>query len=106
MDEQGRAGPVRAEQLLKSRSMADSVDMRVVTALPPIPPPLESMSSMRGIADAAVPRARQPQAKAQEDKADDLVSHSKIEGSVEAVAQRIYHRVRRRLASDRERFGG
>ena len=80
--------------------------MRVVTALPPSPPPLESMSAMRGFPDAEAPRARHPQAKAQEDRPDEAVSHSKIEGSVEAVAQRIYHRVRRRLASDRERFGG
>jgi len=34
------------------------------------------------------------------------VSHSKIEGSVDAIAQRIYHRIRRRIQSDRERFGG
>jgi hypothetical protein len=53
-----------------------------------------------------VPRARLPQAKSQDDEADEAVSHSKIEGSVEAVAQRIYHRVKRRMASDRERFGG
>jgi len=38
--------------------------------------------------------------------ADDAVSHSKIEGSVDAIAQRIYHRIRRRIESDRERFGG
>ena len=106
IDEQGRAGPIAPDQLRQARSLAQSVDMRVVTAVPPSPPPLESMSAMRGIPDAEAPRARHPQAKAQEDRPDEAVSHSKIEGSVEAVAQRIYHRVRRRLASDRERFGG
>ena len=106
IDEQGRAGPVVPDQLKKIRSLAQTVDMRVVAALPPTPPPLESMSAMRGIPDAEVPRARHPQARAEEDKAEGAVSYSKIEGSVEAVAQRIYHRVRRRLASDRERFGG
>jgi len=25
---------------------------------------------------------------------------------VDAIAQRIYHRIRQRIASDRERFGG
>ena len=39
-------------------------------------------------------------------EADDAVSHSRIEGSVDAIAQRIYHRIRRRIQSDRERFGG
>lgn len=106
IDEQGRAGPVTPDRLQKLRSIAQSVDMRVVTALPPSPPPLESMSAMRGTADAEVARARHPQARSQEDEAGEAVSQSKIEGSVEAVAQRIYHRVRRRLASDRERFGG
>ena len=33
-------------------------------------------------------------------------SHSKIDGSVDAIAQRIYHRIRRRIQNDRERFGG
>lgn len=106
IDEQGRAGTVAARQVEKARSLAAAVDMRMVAALPPSPPPLESMSAMRGIPDAQAVRARQPQAKEQEDEADEAVSQSKIEGSVEAVAQRIYHRVRRRLASDRERFGG
>jgi hypothetical protein len=105
IDEQGRAGTVTPDRVQKLRSIAQSVDMRVVAALPPSPPPLESMSSMRGIQED-VPRARLPQAKSQDDEADEAVSHSKIEGSVEAVAQRIYHRVKRRMASDRERFGG
>jgi hypothetical protein len=42
----------------------------------------------------------------QHKEASDAVSHSKIEGSVDAIAQRIYHRIRRRIQSDRERFGG
>jgi hypothetical protein len=39
-------------------------------------------------------------------KGEEAVSQSRIEGSVDAIAQRIYHRIRRRIASDRERFGG
>jgi hypothetical protein len=105
IDEQGRAGTVVPGQLQRARSLAQSVDMRVVAAIPPSPPPLESMSAVRGVPDATVPRARQPQAKL-EDEADATASPSRIEGSVEAIAQRIYHRVQRRLASDRERFGG
>jgi len=34
------------------------------------------------------------------------VSHSKIEGSVDAIAQRIYHRIRRRIQSDRSGSAG
>jgi hypothetical protein len=66
---------------------------------------------MGGAASAPVestPRARHKAAGARspESKSDEAVSLSKIEGSVDAVAQRIYHRIRRRIASDRERFGG
>ena len=50
--------------------------------------------------------ARQRHAPGGEHKADENSSQSQIEGSVDAIAQRIYHRIRRRIASDRERFGG
>ena len=45
-------------------------------------------------------------ARSQEPAAEETVSHSRIEGSVEAIAQRIYHRIRQRIAWDRQRFGG
>jgi hypothetical protein len=57
-------------------------------------------------AEKAPVLARQRHAPGAEHQRDDTSSQSQIEGSVEAIAQRIYHRIRRRIASDRERFGG
>ncbi len=82
--------------------------MSIVAAIPPAPPPLESMGS--GMTGGDAPHARgkghghHPHQEHKENA--DAVSHSKIEGSVDAIAQRIYHRIRRRIQSDRERFGG
>ena len=105
MSSSGRAGPISGTAAARARAQA--VEMSIVAAIPPAPPPLESMSSAtRG---AGAPHAR---GKGTGDHAvqgqdtDDVVSHSKIEGSVDAIAQRIYHRIRRRIQSDRERFGG
>jgi len=105
MDEQGRAGPATAGQVRRGKALAQSVEMRIVAAVPPSPPPLHTMG---GGASPAHPQvlARQRQAPGGEHKADEAVSQSRIEGSVDAIAQRIYHRIRRRIASDRERFGG
>ena len=99
MDQQGRAGTTTS-----SASRLTPVEMSIVAALPAAPPPAESLTS-GGSDGAAQPHARGRKAQAQAHK-DDSVSHSKIEGSVDAVAQRIYHRIRRRIANDRERFGG
>ena len=80
-----------------------------MAAIPPAPPPLESMSSATRGAEAPHARGRgsgDHVAQGQARDVDDVVSHSKIEGSVDAIAQRIYHRIRRRIQSDRERFGG
>jgi hypothetical protein len=85
------------------------VEMSIVAAIPPAPPPLESMSSAPRGGDAPHARGRAPAqhaAHGQHKEAEDAVSHSKIEGSVDAIAQRIYHRIRQRIQSDRERFGG
>ncbi len=105
MDEQGRAGATTAEQVRRGNALARSVEMRIVAAIPPSPPPLHSMG---GGASAAHPQvlARHRHAPGGDAKADEAVSQSRIEGSVDAIAQRIYHRIRRRIASDRERFGG
>ena len=107
MSNSGRAGPISGTAAARARAQA--VEMSIVAAIPPAPPPLESMSSATQNAGAPHARGRgtgdhalQGQAK----DADDVVSHSKIEGSVDAIAQRIYHRIRRRIQSDRERFGG
>jgi hypothetical protein len=112
MSSSGAAGAVSsatAAVKAQAQARARSVEMSIVAAIPPAPPPLESMSSVAGGAEA--PRARgaghvQSAAHGHHKEADDVVSHSKIEGSVDAIAQRIYHRIRRRIESDRERFGG
>jgi hypothetical protein len=105
IDEQGRAGPV-ADAAVSSatRQKIDALQMSIVAAIPPAPPPLETMT----IASAAPPAPAHPRRRPEKpgEKDDDAVSHSKIEGSVDAIAQRIYHRIRRRIESDRERFGG
>ena len=109
MSSSGAAGAVpsaAAAVKAHSQARAQSVEMSIVAAIPPAPPPLESMSS---VARVEAPRARgtgQDAAHGHHKEADDAVSHSKIEGSVDAIAQRIYHRIRRRIESDRERFGG
>lgn len=101
----GQAGPVSGPL-----ARADSVEMSIVAAIPPRPPPLESMSSVP--AGGQQPHARGKghpagdRGQLAHPDAPDSVSHSKIEGSVDAIAQRIYHRIRRRMQSDRERFGG
>jgi len=105
MSSTGAAGLVSAG----AAARAQAVEMSIVAAIPPAPPPLESMSSAARGGEAPHARVRAPgQAARQEHRkeADDAVSHSKIEGSVDAIAQRIYHRIRRRNQSDRERFGG
>jgi len=111
MSSSGAAGAVpsaTAAVKAHAQARAQSVEMSIVAAIPPAPPPLESMSS---VARVEAPRARgtgqaQDAAHGHQKEADDAVSHSKIEGSVDAIAQRIYHRIRRRIESDRERFGG
>ena len=105
MDGAGRAGTVQG------RARPDSLQMSIVAAVPPSPPSLESMASMSGASGGTAhvePRAKKhgQHADGEGKSADERVSHSKIEGSVDAIAQRIYHRIRRRIASDRERFGG
>jgi len=105
MDEQGRAGPATGDQVRRGNALAKSVEMRIVAAIPPSPPPLHSMGSGSAPARPQV-LARHRHAPGGEHNGDDAVNQSRIEGSVEAIAQRIYHRIRRRIASDRERFGG
>jgi len=105
MSSSGAGGPVSAAGAARARAQA--VEMSIVAAIPPAPPPLESMGSGAGM-DQPHARARSghPVAQGAHKEADDAVSASKIEGSVDAIAQRIYHRIRRRIQSDRERFGG
>jgi hypothetical protein len=97
-----------------ARAKAEAVEMDIVAAVPPPPPPIESMGgASQGIeAGGGVSAARARSApesgseSASADPATDFVSTSKLEGSVDAIAQRIYHRIRRRIENDRERFGG
>ena len=108
MSKAGAAGPVPAANAARARAQA--MEMSIVAAVPPAPPPLAAMSA--STIGAGAPHAQgsgpagQDAARAHYKGAEDAVSHSKIEGSVDAIAQRIYHRIRRRLQSDRERFGG
>ncbi len=107
MSSSGAAGAVPAAAA--ERAQGQSVEMSIVAAIPPAPPPLESMSSVPRGAEAPharVPAQPQHDAQGHAKESEDAVSHSKIEGSVDAIAQRIYHRIRRRIQSDRERFGG
>jgi hypothetical protein len=85
-----------------------AIEMSIVAAIPPAPPPLE-LTGKGGDAPHArgnVHHQGQGGGQSEHKEASDQVSHSKIEGSVDAIAQRIYHRIRRRIQSDRERFGG
>jgi hypothetical protein len=108
MSSAGAAGAVPAPAAARARAQA--IEMSIVAAIPPAPPPLSTMSSS-SVPGAGAPLARgrgpgQDAAPGGQKEAAEAVSHSKIEGSVDAIAQRIYHRIRRRLQSDRERFGG
>jgi hypothetical protein len=110
MDKAGRGGVASSRQA----AQASSLSMSIVAAVPPSPPSLEEMANLPGSSAApggeqAAVRARKPGQGghgAEGKSADAGVSQSKIEGSVDAIAQRIYHRIRRRIESDRERFGG
>lgn len=78
-----------------------TLDMTVVAAIPPSPPALEDLS----VAGRDRPHAKgkkEGEAKAQSQRSDSL----SLQGTVDSLAQRIYHRLKRRLQSDRERFGG
>jgi hypothetical protein len=103
VDGSGAAGTMT--RAAAARARAASIEMSIVAAIPPAPPPLESMGSGMSGGNAAHARGKGGQQN-QHKEASDAVSHSKIEGSVDAIAQRIYHRIRRRIQSDRERFGG
>ena len=104
MSSAGAAGAVPARAAALARAQA--IEMSIVAAVPPAPPPLETMGSAAPAAEPARARRVQDAAHGRHKEAEDAVSRSKIEGSVDAIAQRIYHRIRRRLQSDRERFGG
>ena len=104
----GAAGTV--SKAAAQRARLDSIEMSIVAAIPAAPPPLESMGS--GATGGGAPHARAKGhghgqgGQGHPKEGEGAVSHSKIEGSVDAIAQRIYHRIRRRIQSDRERFGG
>ena len=105
MDSSGRAGTVAGGQ----RSLSPSeLSMRIVAAIPPSPPPLADMAAASSTHVEARPRhVRAGQGHGDEQKSgEEGMSRSKMEGSVDAIAQRIYHRIVRRLETDRERFGG
>lgn len=94
-------GAQSAARVAQQRGRGAPVDMAVVAAVPPQAPSLEQMS---------VPGHDRPHAKSKKEspaaagtpKSDAMSLH----GTVDSLAQRIYHRLRRRLEADRERFGG
>lgn len=94
-------GAKGASEVTQARGRGAPVDMAVVTAIPPQAPTLEQMS---------VPGHDRPHAKSKNEgtkasgtpKTDSMA----LQGTVDSLAQRIYHRLRRRLDADRERFGG
>jgi hypothetical protein len=106
----GAAGTVPAAGAVPAAAAArvQAIEMSIVAAIPPAPPPLAAMSSAAPVGGAPQARGRGMDAavRGQQREVEDAFAHSKIEGSVDAIAQRIYHRIRRRLQSDRERFGG
>lgn len=90
-----------ASQVTRAKAHGAPVDMAVVAAVPPAAPTLEQM---------AVPGHDRPHAKAKKDQpkagAAARTDATSLQGTVDSLAQRIYHRLRRRLEADRERFGG
>lgn len=90
-----------ASQVTRAKAHGAPVDMAVVAAVPPSAPTLEQM---------AVPGHDRPHAKAKKDQpktgAAARTDATSLQGTVDSLAQRIYHRLRRRLEADRERFGG
>jgi hypothetical protein len=108
MDSAGRAGTTTGSGARPSMSPTE-LSMKIVAAIPPSPPPLADMAAASSTNAEVRPRQTKAGAGAHHDdekSGDQGVSRSKIEGSVDAIAQRIYHRIVRRLDSDRERFGG
>lgn len=92
--------PRTAGRVKRPGAGATSLDMTVVAAITPQAPSLDDMASagsrpyLKGKKDAPAKGAAQ--------KTDSL----SLQGTVDSLAQRIYHRLKRRLQSDRERFGG
>jgi hypothetical protein len=101
MARSGAAGAATA-----ARALASSVEMSIVAAIPPSPPPVASTShALEPVHPRHAPHSQAAQGRRDPEDAEST-SRSKIEGSVDAIAQRIYHRIRRRIENDRERFGG
>jgi hypothetical protein len=103
MDSSGRGGMTTGAQA----GSTSELNMKIVAAIPPSPPPLADMAAASSTGNAVRPRHSKAHAGHHDEHKDEGgVSRGKIEGSVDAIAQRIYHRIVRRLDSDRERFGG
>ena len=106
LDGSGRAGTTTASAAAQAKG--SSLSMQIVAAIPPSPPSIESMGSGMSSPTHFEPRARGKHHHGghHEEAQGGGQSHSKIEGSVDAVAQRIFHRITARLRFDRERFNG
>lgn len=77
-------------------------DMTLIAAIAPQAPSLEEMVNADRERALAKGRHNDAAPLATESRPEGLP----LQGSVDAIAQRIYHRLKRRLQSDRERMGG
>jgi hypothetical protein len=101
----GGAAVVAASQMrdaaaARAAPAGTSIDMTVVSAIPPKPPSLSDMQLAGAQAHTAKP------ARKAIENAEARQNAMGLHGTVDSLAQRIYHRLRRRLEQDRERFGG
>jgi len=92
-------GPQAASTMRRAKP-GTSLDMTVVSAVAPKAPSLEEMVTG---GERAHPKAKGKDAPARGSAKSDALS---LQGTVDSLAQRVYHRLKRRLQSDRERFGG
>ncbi len=86
---------------LATRSRAGLVEMTVVAGIAPQAPSLEDLATAGHDRPHAKGKQEAP-ARSGHGKTDAL----SLQGTIDSLAQRIYHRLKRRLESDRERFGG
>lgn len=93
-------GAKAAAQLVSKKKSGMAVDMTVVAGIAPQAPSVEEM---------ALAGHERPHAKGKKEGSGGATGKTdalSLQGTVDSLAQRIYHRLKRRLQSDRERFGG
>jgi hypothetical protein len=91
-----------AARLTRQKQAGGSVDMTVVAGIAPKAPSVEELA----LAGHERPHAKGKKEGPAQGGAAGKTDALSLQGTVDSLAQRIYHRLKRRLASDRERFGG